>query len=64
MGARSRAITAQNYDEYMIIYDKLNLDELNLNDKVIFQEKRMSKSIISGHFFFFNLKKRLHICPS
>ena len=63
MGARSKAISALNYDEYMIIYDKFNSDELNLNDKVIFQKKRMSKSIISGHIFFFTLKKRVHICP-
>ena len=63
MGARSRAISALNYDEYMIIYDELNLDELNLNDKVIFQKKGMPKSIISGHIFFFTLKKRVHICP-
>ena len=46
----------------MIIYDELNLDEFNLNYKVIFQKKRMSKLIISGHIFFLTLKKRVHIC--
>ena len=52
MGARSRAISALNYDEYMKIYDELNLDELNLNDKVFFKRNACQNQSFQVTFSF------------